>query len=165
MRNVLILLSLGVALSGCAPRSAENNSIEVEVFPINYQMALVVDKKHKAETRREWDKFYSKYETELLNKKVSLFYSSSIGKQVAYQWKDKLVDDGAVRNNISIKSNADLDNFDVKIQISKHKVVTPFCQPQEVSEFGHRPLGCASNSNLWQSIVYPEDALLPTSSD
>lgn len=160
MSRISAFILLVIGLIGCAPLAPENQSVVVDVYPIEYQMSLIVDGKHLAKASDEWQRFYAKHELAMLNREVEFFYATSLGKKAAMRWRNELIKKGAQRENLVIMKKADLAKFDVKVQLMEYTVVTPICKPQAVTKYSKPPVGCPSNSNLWQSLVYPQDALL-----
>ncbi|OLQ86342.1 hypothetical protein BIY22_11890 [Vibrio panuliri] len=160
MSKQIGFLSLVISLVACTPMSYENQSVHVDVHPTKYQLSLVVDQQHSAKMTREWDEFYQLHKTELLNRDVQLSYSSTQGKKIAKEWREQLLNDGAIAQNIVLESTDKLGEFDLKIELVKYKVVTPICEPQSIRYYAKAPVGCSANSNLWQSMTYPDDALL-----
>lgn len=162
MKKVILITLVMILGVGCAPKGYENQSIDIDVYPVRYQMSLIADKKHSAKMSDKWNQFYAKNSAELLNRPVTIFYSSSAGKKVAKHWLDLLVEGGARKSNLNLEASDDLGEFDVAIEITKYKVVSPTCESVSVERYMHRPIGCAVNSNLWHSMSYPEDALFST---
>ena len=159
MNRIILFTLFVIGLSACAHHDLEHQSIVVDVYPVQYQMSLFVDKKHLAKNELEWQRFYTDHHQTLLTRKVLFSYANAQGKKVASGWQSELIAGGAQQKNITIEKGVDMGEFDVKVEIVDFKVVTPICQPQQISGYAKTPIGCAVNSSLWQSLAYPQDAL------
>lgn len=159
MNQWMISMLAVIALSGCAPLIHENKSIAIDVYPIKYQIAMQIGTKGEQDAERRWQKLVKEYPQVLLNNPVNFYYSDSIGKRAVQRWRNELVSNGAEKTKLTLAQNKSLGAFNVHVEFVANKSVSPICQPQAIEGRLTSSFGCVVNSNLWQSMVSPQDAL------
>ncbi|WP_194435201.1 hypothetical protein [Vibrio fluminensis] len=158
MSRWIITLFVAFFLNACAVVH-ENHSIAVDVYPVEYQLSMSLENGSEKQAERQWLELKHSASQTLLSQPVAFYYSSTSGKKLAKRWSSELLKQGAKDELISVVASKQLGEFDVQVQFINYKVVTPICEPQEVSEYAAQRVGCAPNSNLWQSMVAPQAAL------
>ncbi|RJX68444.1 hypothetical protein DZ860_17275 [Vibrio sinensis] len=159
MMRFITLALMTFLILGCAPLAPENSGVTVDVYPVRYEMSLMLNKKKMKAAQQEWQRFSKQHQDLLLTQSVTFFYANSTGKNKAIDWRNALIKRGAERDNVFLEEKKDLNKFDMRVQILSYKTVTPICNPMIVGHFQKQPMGCAVNSNLWHSMTHPQDAL------
>lgn len=138
----------------------ENKSIAVDVYPVEHQYSMMFDSKGMAQANIEWHELKQTARHSLLSQPVTFLYANTAGKMAAKRWSNELLKQGAKDALIKVVYSEQLEGFDVQIQFVHYRVVTPLCQPKNISEYAFEQLGCSVNSNLWQSMVEPQASLM-----
>lgn len=162
MMRFITVFFMAFSVLGCAPLAPENSGITVDVYPVRYEMSLMLNNKKMAAAQTEWQRFSKQHQALLLSQSVTFFYANNEGKKKAMEWRKGLIKRGAERENVLLEEKKELDKFDLRVQILSYKTVTPACNAMIVGQFQKQPMGCAVSSNLWHSMSHPQDALSST---
>ena len=156
--RLIYITCLIFVLSGCTSIARENQGSYVEIYPISYSISFVLGEKQMKDIEVEWLAFKQQYGNKLLNNKVNIYYSTEGGKQKATLWGNELIENGLREKNVNIYYKLLPNNLDISVQLMHYKLITPICPPPLVGDY-YGTLGCAVNSNRWQSITYPQNTI------
>lgn len=148
-------------LSGCADRVAERRGTQLDVVPVSYSLSLKIKPKQNRSAEKELNQFLLDNKKLILTQHIELVWKTKIGKLWADKSKERLLNDGVNKKNISvIQGKAGFNGrFDYQINITVHKVLLTVCPYPKNSHYSEAQDGCYTESARWQSMVNPQKML------
>lgn len=155
IRN-LIFIPL-ILIIGCAEHISERSGPSIEVVPIEYQLAVKIEKNKKEQAWQYLDKYVSENWGVFANQHLSLSWNTKEGKKLVHKYADYLRSRGVESKNITLYQDSELNTaFDFNFSATVHKVVTPLCEYVTIGNYGEVDNGCFSDGMRWKSITHPE---------
>ena len=155
MKHLLLLILLG--LVGCAEHISEQSGPSIEVVPIEYQLAVKIEKSKQQQAWQYLDEYVSNNWSVFANQHMSFSWNSNEGKKLVYKYAEYLKSRGVESQNLTLYQDKELNTaFDFNFSTTVHKVVVPMCDYITIGNYGAINNGCFPEGMRWKAITHPE---------
>ena len=161
IRNLLFIPLLGslgsLGLFGCAEHIGEQSGPAIEVVPIEYQLAVKIEKNKQKEAWRYFDGYITENWSDFANQEFSFVWNTNEGKRFVKKYTEYLKSRGVESKQLLVRQDKNLNKaFDFSFSTTVHKVVTPICDYVQVGHYGEITNGCSPEGMRWKTITHPE---------
>ncbi|PKF81126.1 hypothetical protein CW749_00320 [Vibrio sp. vnigr-6D03] len=161
MRNLGLVATIFLFLSGCADKAIERSGSDIHVVPVTYSIALNIEKNKRKSAQKKLDEFVKEHWDVIVNQTVELSWRTREGKKWAQKTQAQLQKQGVSPEQIRIiQTDAGFgERFDFEFKTVVYRAQVESCDYEQVGSYGGVKYGCFAENARWQSMENPEKML------